>query len=119
MKLFKEFTGKESEYQITEDSVRIEFGAFGGLDEIHALDIRLFEEIPSEIGWHEGHEVAFDDTHGTLFSHGKNAEKLFKKMLPILNDFDFLYGATVHLSFVKEDKTISEIDFEFCNDANN
>jgi len=113
MKLFEGLLENESEYEMTEDSVLIEFGAFGGLDEIHTLDMRLFEEIPTEIGRHDGHEVAVDDTHGTLFSYGENAEKLFLAMRPILNDFDFLDGATVQLRFRKADKTVSEIDFEF------
>ncbi|MFD0797099.1 hypothetical protein ACFQZJ_06480 [Maribacter chungangensis] len=113
MKLFEELLENESDYVRTDDSVIIQFGAFAGLDEIHILDMRLFEELPAEIGRHDGHEVAMDDTHGTLYSYGKNAEALFKAMQPILNDFDFLDGATVHLSFLKEDKTVSEIDFEF------
>lgn len=113
MKLFEELPENVFDYESTDDSVIIEFGAFAGLDEIHTLDMRLFEELPAEIGRHDGHEVAMDDTHGTLYSYGKNAEKLFKAMQPILNDFDFLDGATVHLTFLKEDKTVSEIDFEF------
>lgn len=113
MKLFEGLLENESEYEMTEDSVLIEFGAFGGLDEIHTLDMRLFEEIPTEIGRHDGHEVAVDDTHGNLFSYGENARELFLTMRPILNDSDFFDGATVHLTFRKEDKTFSEIDFEF------
>jgi len=118
MELFEGLLENATDYELTEDSVLIQFGAFGGLDEIHKLDLRLFDEIPAEIGWHDGHEVAVDDTHGTLFSYGDNAEKLFLTMLPILKDFDFLDGATVHLSFIKQDKTVSEIEFEFHVGAN-
>ena len=47
------------------DSVIISFGTFNGIDEIHAVDIKLFDEIPEEIGRHDGHIVSLeDDTEG-------------------------------------------------------
>ncbi|MGI9551505.1 MAG: hypothetical protein ACR2MT_09925 [Aurantibacter sp.] len=94
------------------DSVIIYFGTFAGLDEIHRLDTRLYEEIPLAIGRHDGHEVAIDDTHGTLFSYGENAETLFKAMQPILNEFDFLEGATVQLCFINNREKPLDLEFK-------
>lgn len=95
------------------DSVLIYFGAFNGLDEIHKLDRRLYNDIPLSIGRHDGHEVAMDDTDGTLFTYGYNAETLYKTMQPILNEFDFLIGATVHLTFEEGRDRPLELEFEF------
>ncbi len=93
-----------------EDSVIIEFGEFKGLDIIHEIDTRLINVIPKEIGRHDMHEVAMDDSHGRFFVYGKNAEELFKKMIPILKEYDFLQNATVYLNFVNGNK---ERDLEF------
>lgn len=93
-----------------EDSVIIEFGGFDGLEIIHEIDMRLIELIPEEFGRHDMHEVAMDDTSGRFFTYGKNAETLFKWMLPVLREYDFLKEAIVHLNFVREGK---ERDLEF------
>ena len=93
-----------------EDSVIIEFGSFDGLDVIHEIDVKIINRIPEKLGRHDMHEVAVDDSHGRFFTYGKNAEKLFKKMLPILKEYDFLHNATVYLNFVDENK---ERDLEF------
>ena len=87
-----------------EDSIIIEFGAFSGLDVIHEIDSKLIELIPKQIGRHDMHEIAMDGSHGRFFTYGKNAEKLFKKMLPILKEYDFLHNANVYLNFVEENK---------------
>ena len=93
------------------DKVIISFKKFSGIDKIHELDMKLYENIPKEIGRYDGHEIAMDDSHGTLFAYGSNAEKLFKTMQPILNEFEFLNEAEVYLCFKKNDKLISEIEF--------
>ena len=93
-----------------EDSVIIEFGEFDGLDIIHEIDVKLINLIPESIGRYDMHEVAMDDSHGRFFTYGKNAEKLFKIMLPVLKEYDFLQNATVYLNFVDGDK---ERDLEF------
>jgi len=93
-----------------EDSVIIEFGAFNGLDIIHEIDTKLINLIPEDLGRHDMHEVAMDDSHGRFLSYGKNAEKLFKIILPVLKEYDFLKNATVFLNFVDGDK---EKDLEF------
>lgn len=92
------------------DSVIIEFGAFSGLDIIHEIDSRLTALIPEELGTHDMHEVAMDDTHGRFFTYGKNAEELFILMLPILKEYDFLKNAKVYLNFTNDNK---ERDLEF------
>ena len=80
------------------DSVIIEFGSFESLEIIHEIDLRLLETIPESVGKHDMHEVALDDTHGRFFTYGKNAGELFKLMLPILREYEFLKNATVHLT---------------------
>lgn len=95
------------------DAVIIHFGRFGGWDALHKLDERLCEHIPEQVGRHDGHEVAIDDSHGTLFTYGENAETLFKTMQPILKEFDFLNGARVHLEFKVGKEEPLEIEFEF------
>tara|TARA_R110000868_G_scaffold293594_4_gene554055 strand:+ start:565 stop:918 length:354 start_codon:yes stop_codon:yes gene_type:complete len=92
------------------DSVIIEFGAFSGLDVIHEIDSRLIKLIPEELGNHDMHEVAMDDTNGRFFTYGKNAGKLFKLMLPVLKEYDFLKNAKVCLNFKDGNK---ERDLEF------
>ncbi len=92
------------------DSVIIEFGPFESLDVIHEVDLRLMEIIPESVGAHDMHEVNMDDTDGRFFTYGNNAEELFKLMLPVLKDYEFLRNATVHLTFVNGEE---ERDLEF------
>lgn len=93
------------------DEVIISFGRFDGLDEIHRVDVMMFENIPEEVGGYDGHEVNMDDTDGRLFAYGRNAEELFKLMKPMLQQFDFLKEAMVCLRFNKEDGSHSELEF--------
>ena len=102
-----------NESELKKDSVIIRFGRFESIDVIHALDERLFNEIPEHIGKHDGHEVSMDDSHGTLFTYGSNAETLFKTMHPILDGFDFLEGAVVHLTFNRKGNEPLDLEFEF------
>ncbi len=95
---------------VNKDSVIIGFGAFPNLDLIHTVDAKLMRVIPMELGQHDMHEIAIDNSHGRFFSYGKNAEKLFKCMLPVLKEFDFLKEATVQLNFISGD---IERDLEF------
>lgn len=93
-----------------QDSVIIEFGPFEGLDIIHEVDLRLIDIIPESVGAHDMHEVNMDDTDGRFFAYGNNAEELFKIMLPVLKDYEFLRTATVHLTFINGEE---ERDLEF------
>ncbi len=106
----KSFNFEESDGN---DSVIISFGAFNGIDEIHAVDIKLFEAIPEAIGRHDGHAVTLeDDTEGQFFTYGTNAEELFKVMKPILDEFDFLKNAAVRLKFTKNNTTVGDLEFK-------
>jgi|SRR5690554_285456 len=94
------------------DEVIISFGLFNSLDQIHQLDMMMFENIPEEIGRYGGHEVNLNDTQGQLLALGRNAEELFKVMKPMLLKFDFLDDAMVYLCFKKEDGSLSELEFK-------
>lgn len=94
------------------DEVIISFGPFDGLDEIHRVDVMMFDNIPEDIGSYDGHEINMDDTDGRLFAYGRNAEELFKLMKPMLLQFDFLQKAMVYLRFNKEDGTHTELEFK-------
>ncbi|KAA5821136.1 hypothetical protein FPF71_16665 [Algibacter amylolyticus] len=94
-----------------QDSVIIEFGKFDSLEVVQEIDAKLMRVIPLELGNHDMHEIALDDSHGRFFTYGKNAEKLFKCMLPVLKQYDFLKEATVHLNFTGGDKE-RDIDFK-------
>ncbi len=94
------------------DEVIISFGVFKGLDDIHKVDLLLFNKIPEDIGSHDGHEINMDDTDGRFFTYGKNAEELFILMKPLLQPFDFLQKAEVCLRFNKADGTYSELKFK-------
>jgi hypothetical protein len=80
------------------------------LDSIHEVDKRLIEWIPDEIGNHDMHEIAMDDNHGRFFNYGNNAEELFKLMLPVLKQYDFLGNAMIYLNFTDKEE---ERDLEF------
>lgn len=93
-----------------EDSVIIVFWEFPSLEIIRAIDAKLMRIIPMELGQHDMHEIALDNSYGRFFSYGKNAEQLFKCMLPVLEVYDFLHEATVQLNFKGGDV---ERDIEF------
>ena len=101
-----------SEKPKLQDEVIISFGRFNGIDEIHKVDIKLFEQIPEDIGIYDGHEVNMDDTDGRLFAYGKNAEALFKVMKPLLNEFKFLKDADVYLEFTENGEVVSDLEFK-------
>jgi hypothetical protein len=77
------------------------------------VDIKLYNEIPETIGRHDGHCVTLDDdTEGQFFTYGTNAEELFKVMKPILEEFEFLKNANVHLCFTENDKKVRDLEFK-------
>jgi len=92
-------------------SVLIEF-KYGNpsLEPLHELEDRLRLALDmSGIGYHDGHEIALDDTHGRLFLYGTNAEAVYKLIEPILFEVEWMNGAEVFLRF--GDKSAKEIDF--------
>jgi hypothetical protein len=104
-----QMTFEETDLQ---DLVLISFGKFDGLDEIHKVDMLLFESIPEDIGRHDGHEVNMDDTDGQFFIYGNNAEELYKTIEPLLKPFEFLKTANVYLRFTKNGEFESDLEFK-------
>lgn len=84
-----------------------------GLEPLHQLESRLrillFHEGTGEL---DGHEIAMDNTDGSLYFYGPNAEALFKSVRPLLLEIPFMKKAVVHLRFgAVDDPDVSEIDF--------
>lgn len=95
-----------------QDSVIISFGKFNGLDEIHEVDMLLYDNIPEGTGYHDGHEVNMDDTDGKFFLYGNNSEELYKVVAPLLKPYEFLKTAKVYLRFTKDGKFLSDLEFK-------
>ncbi len=94
--------------------VLIEFRyGIDSLDPLHALEDKLHLALDhTGIGYHDGHEIAKDDSHGRLFLYGTNAEAVYKLIEPILFTVDWMDGAEVFLRFGDtSDKEAKEIDF--------
>lgn len=64
------------------------------------------------VGRYDGHEINVDNTDGTLFFYGKNAEALYKYIQPELLKYDFLLGAEVYLRFGGMDNDALDLTFE-------
>lgn len=106
---------KENSQVKFEHSVIVHFSKYlsEDLDDLHNLELKLIELIDnSGIGTYDGHGIAVDDTNGTLFMYGTNAETLFKLVLPTLQSVDFMKGAIATLRFGSFNKEASEIDLE-------
>ena len=55
------------------------------LDDLHDLEEQLREAVgEAGVGEHDGHEIAMDGSHGTLFLYGPDADKLLSVVRPIL-----------------------------------
>lgn len=57
----------------------------------------------NHLGEYDGHEMAMDNSDGSLYMYGNNAQDLFNGVEPILRKTDFLKGAVVVLRFGKLD----------------
>jgi len=83
------------------------------LDPLHELGEKLEKVITEKgVGRYDGHEIAMDDTDGSLYMYGPNAEELFKAIKPILESTDFTRGATAKLRFGRLESQANEIDIE-------
>ncbi|EGV42777.1 hypothetical protein BZARG_2994 [Bizionia argentinensis JUB59] len=109
---FEELENIGFDNHIKQDSVIISFGKFESLDDIHKVDEILFEKIPEDIGFYDGHEINMDDTDGRFFAYGSNAEKLFKVIQPLLTEFEFLKDAEAYLEFIENNKVVSELELK-------
>ncbi|MFA4852089.1 MAG: hypothetical protein WC868_08065 [Bacteroidales bacterium] len=85
-----------------------------GLEEIEPL-YQLEEELEkiiadNNVGEYDGHEIAMDNSDGTLYMYGPNAEKLFKAVKLTLEKTDFMRGATANLRFGPPAEDVNEIE---------
>jgi hypothetical protein len=70
------------------------------IDEIYELGDKLRSVLEeNKLGEYDGHEVAMDNSHGSLYFYGPNAESLFKAIKPTIEKVDFLNGAKAFLRF--------------------
>ncbi|MDR0802956.1 hypothetical protein [Fluviicola sp.] len=61
------------------------------LSELHELEEQLHSNITnSNLGRYEGHDISLDFGDGYLYFNGKNAEKLFEAIKPILERHYFM-----------------------------
>lgn len=64
------------------------------------LSLELYELLEhSEIGEYDGHEMEINNRDGSYYMFGRNAETLFKTVLPTLEKYDFIKGASAVLRF--------------------
>ncbi len=84
-------------------------------DEFYDMTLALFEFMENcPLGRYDGHEMNMDNTDGTLFFYGQNAESLYKYIKPELLKYDFLHGSEVYLRFggLKQESLDLEIKLE-------
>jgi hypothetical protein len=63
------------------------------------------------LGVYDGHEIAMDNTDGSYYMYGPNAEAIFKAIKPTLDATDFMKGATAMLRFGPgEDSPVLELE---------
>ena len=84
-----------------EQSVIISFSyGIDSLDPLHQLGDRLSYLLDQgNEGYYDGHELAMDNSDGTIFLYGKNAERLYKLIEPLLDKVDWMDGAHISLTF--------------------
>lgn len=82
-------------------------------DEFYKMTKALFAFMEgSNIGRYDGHEINIDNTDGTLFFYGENAERLYKHILPELLKYKFLHGSDVYLRFGGFNDESKDIEFK-------
>ena len=92
--------------------VRFDY-AFPNHNQVLQLSHRLKKVLQdSPAGDFDGHKMAMDDSHGSVFMYGPDAGELFKVVKPTLEATDFLQGALAYLRFGKADEEAPEIDIE-------
>ncbi|HLP10709.1 MAG TPA: hypothetical protein VK177_02195 [Flavobacteriales bacterium] len=87
-----------------------------GLNEDDSM-YNLGEEMAKKVeetktGIYDGHEIAMDNSDGSYYLYGPNAETLFKAIKPILDKTPWMRGATAVLRFGPLDKESPEIEVE-------
>ena len=80
------------------------------MDEIYELSDELRTIIEeNNLGEFDGHEVAIDNSNGSLYMYGPNAELLFKGIKSTLEKTSFLNGAKALLRFGPPEDGVEEI----------
>ena len=84
------------------------------IDELHELSFQLIDIVEkADVGVMDGHELNIDNTDGSLYLYGPNAEVLFKTIWPTLQKVDFMKNALVCLQFGSgEDAPTIELKLE-------
>lgn len=78
----------------------------------YSLSLELARVLENtDIGIYDGHEIAMDNTDGSYYMYGANAETLFKMVLPTLEKYDFMKGSRAELCFgeFREGATMIEV----------
>lgn len=78
----------------------------------YSLSLELARVLENtDIGIYDGHEIAMDNTDGSFYMYGSNAEALFKAVLPTLEKYEFMKGSRAELCFgeFKEGATMIEV----------
>lgn len=123
MEIFDELFGKPTNVQPnhlidksekTEHAVIVCFNyRLEELEPLYQLEEKLEKIIAdNNVGEYDGHEIAMDNSDGTLFMYGPNAEKLFKAVKPTLEKTDFMRGAIANLRFGPQVDGVNEIEVE-------
>jgi hypothetical protein len=53
----------------------------------------------NKLGIYDGHEIAMDNSDGSYYIYGPNAEAIFKAIKPLLESTPFMRGGTAVLTF--------------------
>jgi hypothetical protein len=98
----------------TDHAVIIYFSyGMDSLEPLHTLGFELERIIESaDAGRYDGHEIAMDDTEGSYYMYGPNAEKLFKAVKPALENIPWMKGARALLLFGPMGENTSQIEVD-------
>lgn len=87
-----------------------------GLDSLIKLGDELEDVIQeNKVGEYDGHEIAMDNSDGSLYMYGPNAETLFKAVKPTLEACEFMKGAKAIIRFGPPEDGVKEIEVEIRN----
>lgn len=65
-----------------------------------------------QLGIYDGHEIAMDNTDGSYYMYGPNAEEIFKAIKPVLDQTGFMKGATAVLTFGPDGEDVPVLEVE-------
>ena len=64
------------------------------------------------LGIYDGHEMCIDNSHGSYYLYGNNAEQMYKAIKPILDKAEFMKGGTAYLRFGPAARDTRDIEIE-------